>query len=250
MPTLYWCPHQVLKATGAPVAGKNRWWDHKGAIVLRWQPSYHKRSFDFTDYTFQVLSEQTIELLLLATKHKPGSLMSAFWKLAQVIWIFESWLGLFKAWTSFIKPATESSRELSVTGWGLTMEPLGASDLNEELEDDRQVSTDIIVATVCEFSPVKVWNKVWRIYFFWSSKQIAQLCMNKIFTYLATSIFPSKLSKFHRDELEQLRFDQLSNRIGNKLEIMTDFFSWFTQTTFFRISADQKFLAWQQTRLL
>jgi hypothetical protein len=36
------------------------------------------------------------------------------------------------------------------------MEPLGASDLNEELEDDRQVSTDIIVATVCEFSPVKV----------------------------------------------------------------------------------------------
>ena len=77
-PTLYWCPHQVLKATGAPVAGKNRWWDHKGAIVLRWQPSYHKRSFDFTDYTFQVLSEQTIELLLLATKHKPGSLMSAF----------------------------------------------------------------------------------------------------------------------------------------------------------------------------
>ena len=169
--------------------------------------------------------------------------MSAFWKLAQVIWIFESWLGLFKAWTSFIKPATESSRELSVTGWGLTMEPLGASDLNEELEDDLQVSTDIIVATVCDFSPVKVWNKVWRIYFFWSSKQIAQLCMNNIFTYLATSIFPSKLSKFHRDELEQLRFDQLSNRIGNKLEIMTDFFSWFTQTTFFRISADQKFLA-------
>ena len=36
------------------------------------------------------------------------------------------------------------------------MEPLGASDLNEELEDDRQVSTDIIVATVCDFSPVKV----------------------------------------------------------------------------------------------
>ena len=176
--------------------------------------------------------------------------MSAFWKLAQVIWIFESWLGLFKAWTSFIKPATESSRELSVTGWGLTMEPFGASDLNEELEDDLQVSTDIIVVTVCDFSPVKVWNKVWRIYFFWSSKQIAQLCMNNIFTYLATSIFPSKLSKFHRDELEQLRFDQLSNRIGNKLEIMTDFFSWFTQTTFFRISADQKFLAWQQTTLL
>ena len=66
--------------------------------------------------------------------------MSAFWKLAQVIWIFESWLGLFKAWTSFIKPATESRSELSVTGWGLTIEPFVDSDLNEELEDDLQVS--------------------------------------------------------------------------------------------------------------
>ena len=34
------------------------------------------------------------------------------------------------------------------------MEPLGASHLNEELEDDRQVSTDIIV-TVCDFLPMK-----------------------------------------------------------------------------------------------
>ena len=66
--------------------------------------------------------------------------MSAFWKLAQVIWILESWLGLFKAWTSLMKPATESNNELSVTGWGLTIEPLVDSDLNEELEDDLQVS--------------------------------------------------------------------------------------------------------------
>jgi hypothetical protein len=42
------------------------------------------------------------------------------------------------------------------------MEPLGASDLNEELDDDLQVSTDIIVATV--FAVLLVFT--WQLAFF------------------------------------------------------------------------------------
>ena len=41
-----------------------------------------------------------------------------------------------------MNPATESNSELSVTGWGLTKAPLGASVRKDEVEDDL---SDIIV---------------------------------------------------------------------------------------------------------
>jgi hypothetical protein len=55
-----------------------------------------------------------------------------------------------------MNPATESSRELSVTGCGRIKEPLGTSVLNEELEDDRHESADIIFF-------------LWTVYSFFSS---------------------------------------------------------------------------------